>query len=473
MSIDRFASLVGLAMCLICVASCRARSSSPPPSVLLITVDTLRADHLGCYGYRLKTSPVIDSLARESVLFERAYAQMPKTNPSLVTLMTGLYPSSHHILYLQLNLPETYRLLPEILRDHGYATCGVVGQYNLSRRTGLAQGFHHYVDDFPSYEPVIRGSGRFDRFSEKRAAELVDAAARWLDMNGSRPFFLWVHFMDPHAAYDPPSPYDTAFAESEYSARTLDVATIHKQAWCPPNRSLAYYLSRYDGEIRYVDDQIGRLLRAVESRVPTSSLLTIFTADHGEYQGDPDGSGAKYFSHGGTLSEAEIRVPLLWRDPRGLAGSRCDSIVELAGVLPTLIEVLGLPKADCDGTSFAPLLAGGARDSTAFSYCYESNSADVQNGRWKLIWRPTSPIDGYYVGNVNFHRLVAPGTMTVFDRSGSPAEAGDPVEIRALKQELFRKLRIPEGRRDRSRFPPAARLDDPETIEHLKSLGYL
>ncbi|MBI2841628.1 MAG: sulfatase [Acidobacteria bacterium] len=451
-------------------------------NVLLITVDTLRADHLGCYGYPLETSPTIDRLAGQSVLFENAYCQIPKTNPSLATIMTGLYPSTHKILQLQLNLPDAYITLAEALHARGYATCGIVGQYNLSKRTGLAQGFESYFDTFPSYEAVTRPGGHFDSMAEKRAKDLVDLGIGWFRTTQPRNFFLWIHFMDPHAAYDPLPPYDEAFPESSYStALEIDVERIHRQAFDPPRQDLAYYLRRYDGEIRAMDDQIGRLLDELRRAGALEETMVVFTADHGEYMGDPDGPAVQYFSHGETLTEAEIHVPLIWHIPGETGrGIRLSKVVETADIFPTIMDLTGLKGPAWDGQSLSPLFASSNPDQKlgkAFSYSFESNTVSIQSERWKLTWRPKASLAGYFEGRSTFGSVSTSGEWLLYDRMrvGGPLDpmAMAPDLLGQLQRELLMKLEVPPTKRDHMKYPASQPLNDPELIERLKLLGYL
>ena len=452
------------------------------PDVILITIDTLRADHLGVYGYSLPTSPRIDALAREGTVFADAQCQVPKTNPSLASLFTGLYPENHKDLQLRLTLPAIHPVLAERFREAGYRTGAVVGQYNLIRQSGFARGFEDYFDRFPEPAAGELPPGRFHPGSEKRARELTDRAVSWLATPSDRPRFLWVHFVDPHAAYDPPPPFDHSFPEDRYPAGDLARQQIHDQAFDPPHVAAAYYEQRYDGEIRYVDSEIGRLLDAVRVAGKWESTLVVLTADHGELMGDGDapdaafgGPVAPYFCHGTTLSNGETHVPLIWKMPgAGKAGPvRIAGPVELVDVAPTLLEMLGLPPLAVS------LRAGKApRPGFARSYSSESNSESLADARWKVVVYPAGSLSAFFTGEETFRALEGGGRIQLFDRSqpsSSMRSVADahPDVVRALRQRLLDALRNAPGPRDPRRYPRDAPWDDVEHVRRLKALGYL
>ena len=487
--------LTGVLLACAAGTGCRGTRSEDPraASLLLITVDTLRADHLGAYGYPRAATPHIDRLAQESVVFEHAYCAIPKTNPSLASLMTGLYPQSHGILELAVALPDAHDTLAERLAAAGYEAAGVVGQYNLVRRLGFAQGFDTYVDDFPPVPPGGDILGVFTPWAEKRAEAVADAALAWLEEPRDAPFFLWVHFMDPHAAYDPPPDWaPPAGPDSDYPATPLAPEEIFKQAYVPDERSLSYYLRHYDAEIRYLDDQVGRLLDALARRADGDDTWVVFTADHGEYMGDrdwpafasPDGSErvrVPHFHHGATVSDGETRVPLLVRPPAraadAVAPRRVDEVVSLVDVLPTLIEVLGLPAADVDGRSFADLLSGGepAEARVAILYAHESNAVALRTRDWKLVAHPEGSLADYFRG-----RRAPPAGGGLFLYAEETLDEGvnhvtaEPEARNAMLQRLFSTLETLRTRRlQRGVEPDAAAEDDEALRARLRALGYV
>ena len=261
----------------------------PPLNVLLITLDTTRADHLGCYGYDAIETPNIDRLAAEGTLYERCYTPVPITLPSHLSILTGTYPVFHGVREnAGFYVADELDTLAEILNREGYATAAFVGAFPLDSQTGLDQGFELYDDNYPSsleegQHPSLRGA-----FDERPAAEVVQPAIAWIDQRGAAPFFLWTHFFDPHQPQIPPSPYRERYADA-----------------------------LYDGEIASVDEAIGRLLTRIAERGFLDRTLVVVTADHGEGLGDHG-----ELTHALLLHSSTVRVPLIVRDPRGPAGER-------------------------------------------------------------------------------------------------------------------------------------------------------
>jgi arylsulfatase len=464
------------------VSGCARDALDGPASLLLITVDTLRADRLGAYGHAAAVSPRLDRLAQQSVVFERAFCPIPKTNPSLASLMTGLYPQTHGILELAVPLPAAHQTLAESFAAAGYDTAGIVGQYNLTRRLGFDQGFATYVDDFPPVPPDAEIQGRFAPWAEKRAESVAAAALAWLDRPRDAPFFLWVHFMDPHAAYDPPpshAPRADAPPDASYPETPLPPGEIHMQAYVPDERALGYYLRHYDAEIRYLDEQIGRVLDRLERDGVADDTWVVLTADHGELLDDRDAPDfVPHFHHGATVSDGETRVPLLVRPPareaRRFAPRRVDEVVSLVDVLPTLNELFGLPAVDADGQSFAGLMAGepAAAARSVLLYAHETNLVGLRTRDWKLVARPEVPLADYFAG-----RGPAPaggGLLLYSDASdGIDHVAREPEARTALLQQLFGALESLRSRRSQRGIEPGAPEDDEAMRARLKALGYL
>jgi arylsulfatase A-like enzyme len=310
-----------------------APAPHPDPNLLLITVDTLRADHLGCYGYRRKTSPRIDALARQGARFETAITAAPVTLTSHASILTSTYPTAHGLLGNQRYLIDGERLttLAEILQPRGWRTGAFVSASILSHRFGLADGFDIYEDSFDL---------EADR-AERRGAETVDLALAWLRRAKGGPFFLWLHLFDPHGVYDPPEPY-----------RSMFLPQRAKPAERPPKRAL------YDGEIRYADTQIGRVLDQLDASGMAPRTLVVLTSDHGQGLGQHGIAG-----HIRSLYDEVARVPLIVRLPGKVpAGRVVQRQVRTIDILPTALELIGLAPPDgIHGRSLVPLLEGRDR----------------------------------------------------------------------------------------------------------------
>jgi len=319
------------------------------PSVLLITIDTLRADHLGSYGYPRATSPAIDALARRGVLFEKAYATVPRTTQSVATILTGLYPKHHRARGLFSTLLSANTTLAEILGERGYATWAVVSNIFLQPGKGFEQGFDSY-------------SNPRSRFDGDSSAAITDEALKKIREASHRPFLLWVHYLDPHWSYEPAPEFASRFApghEPSVELESLREGKLRKGDVIFDNPLSAadreHLVALYDGEIAQVDFQIGRLLEGVpEAR--RQDLLVVLTSDHGESLCEHD----YCFAHGETLYDDTLRVPLLFVLPGGLpAGLRPDRLVSLLDVAPSILRLLGLP--DRPGMDGIPLFSNAEK----------------------------------------------------------------------------------------------------------------
>jgi len=326
-----------------------------PPNVLLITVDTLRADHLHCYGQSMPTSPNIDALAARGVLFERAIAASGYTGPAHSSIMTGRYPRRNSNGFsnglLALDGVET---LAEAFRQAGYDTAAFVSNGVLAARSGLNHGFAVYDDELPDPEPNRA-------VSERVAPQTLERALAWLARPRTQPFFLWVHFQDPHGPYTPPPPYRDRFrvpaAGGEPELRVLDDDSgqggIPRYQFVEGARRASDYRSRYSGEIAFMDQSVGPLLAAVDQQGPAVVALT---ADHGESFGE----NGFYFAHGQSAAPDLSHVPLIISAPGLRSGHRPEPVSHV-DIMPTLLELAGRPQpADVDGIPLGPVLRTGA-----------------------------------------------------------------------------------------------------------------
>jgi choline-sulfatase len=297
------------------------------PDVLLITLDTVRADRMGFLGSTRGLTPVLDGLARESVVFTRAYAQAPITTVSHATLLTGTYPPFHRVNDFGAPLPVSVPYLPDVVRRAGYRTAAFVGSLILDPRNGTAPGFDRGFDAFDAgFRARQPGDNRYQSV-ERRGEEVVARALEWLKTAGTAPTFVWVHLFDAHDPYDPPADLKRRFAAAPY-----------------------------DGEIASVDRIAGRLLQAV-----TPTTLVVVAADHGEALGD---HGEE--THGVFLYDETIHVPLLVRLPdRRAAGTRVTGRVRLADVAPTVLAAIGeaVPAAMQGESLLALISSPGSRGS--------------------------------------------------------------------------------------------------------------
>jgi arylsulfatase A-like enzyme len=320
------------------------RDGEPSPHVILYLIDALRADHLGVYGYERRTSPVMDGLAAEAVLFENAYVQTSWTKPSVGSLFTGLFASRHGAIDRGQSLRGDVPTLAELFQANGYETVAFLTNPNVLPIFGFGRGFDH-VFDIES------------RRLSARAEDVHEAIFEFLDSWSGKPLFVYVHTRDPHRPYDPPPEYRQLFKPRDGRART------------PEQKALDFY----DGEIHYSDEQLGLLLEDLTRRGILQRSLFVLLSDHGEEFLDHGG-----ISHGKTLFEEVLRVPLVVRLPEGArAGARVKRPVRIMDLLPTVAGFAGLEAPqDIDARSFLPLLVGEDEESVPPPLMYaELNSS--------------------------------------------------------------------------------------------------
>lgn len=299
-----------------------------PPDILLIVVDTLRADHVGNYGYGPETTPNIDAVAAEGVAFEVAYAPMGTTTPSHGALFTSKEPLDLGLVRNGLSLSEDAVTLAEILQRNGYRTAGFVSSYPVSSRFGMAQGFEHFDDEFSIATSRVRDARweklRVDGGFDRDARATVGAALAWLRAESPvSPLFLWVHLFDPHGPHRHPQQFEDLFLRPGMSHREQAIA-------------------RYDANVRYADEAIGRLVEYFTESRDWKNTFVVIVSDHGEGLFDHE-----WQFHNRTTYEEEVRVPFILRWPGQIPGSlRLAQPAQLVDLLPTLVSALGLEVSD-------------------------------------------------------------------------------------------------------------------------------
>lgn len=341
----------------------RGIQQSKQPNVLLIGIETLRADHVGCLGYDRETTPTLDRLAQEGVLCARAMSTSAWTLPSVMSVMTSLNPNVHQTQTYKDRLPGEVTTLAEVLKANGYTTVGFVSNPVLDGKYGFSDGFDFY-DDFTI--SLDAGLDIFAKHSETlndqqivNTGELVtQMAAHWLQRNQDEPFFMFVFYIDPHYDYVPPAPFDTMF-DPGY-AGDIDGRGIHKEprhSQRPSDRDLQHLLALYDGEIRYTDGCVAELLRVFATSGVLVNTIVVLFGDHGDefYE---HGKTA----HGRTLYDEIIHVPLIFREPgRFPPGKRINAVTSQIDIMPTILDYLGVScEGPMQGASLRPLIEGKA-----------------------------------------------------------------------------------------------------------------
>lgn len=416
---------------------CACKKSAPPaqPNVVVITVDTLRADHLGCYGFEQARTPNIDALAAQGVRVDRAMAAAPITLPSHTTLFTGLNPPAHGVrdngLY---KVPDEAETLAERLKAEGYRTQAFVSAWVLHHRFNLNQGFDGYDDVLED-----EGNPEMFRVPERPGKDTMDDVLRWLDSalvpSSKSPFFLWIHLFDPHQPYAPPE------ADAQASP-TL-----------------------YDGEIASVDRQIGRLVDKLKEKKVLDDTILVFTSDHGESLGEHGEA-----THALFIYESTMHVPLIFRYPHGLpAGNVYGGSVGGVDVMPTILGLAGLKPNATQGADISKALAGTV-DAPSRSPYSESAHPELEFGM--------APLYGLRSNQWTYIR--AP-RAELYDRSTDPGETHNLLEDAAAAtdssraQALVLDQALTEVFEDSKRFGMASEVRpiDDETTKMLQALGYM
>lgn len=312
-------------------AMCGCNDGAPRPSVVIITIDTLRADHCSCYGYGHETTPRLDALAAGGVRFANTYAPMPTTGPTHSTIFTSLYPLVHGVLKNGFELDASLTTLAEVFQTEGYATAGLVSSYAVNGKFGYSQGFDFFDDDFSDVtDPSVKkkketweGMPFEGTHFDRRADMTTDKTIAWLEGRpADEPFFLWVHYFDPHHPYDPPEKY-----------RGMFPPLTDRGAYA------GYDTGPYDGEVRFADEEMGRLVDYLDGRFGADSVLLVVASDHGEGLGQHG-----RLHHGFWVYEEAMRVPLVMRWPGRIPAGRVhENPVELNDVMPTILALLDLP----------------------------------------------------------------------------------------------------------------------------------
>ncbi len=330
--------------------------------VILITIDTLRADALSSYGGKETSTPNIDSLATDGTLFKNAFSAAPWTLPSFSSMMTGLSPTVHKTYAADSVLPDKFRTLAEYLRDSGYYTQAIGDNFYLQPEFNMDQGFLQY-DFYPKREAIVNSFGMTvikKTFPDKlkiyaSTGELTDMAIDWIGKNQDSDFFLWVHYYDPHLPYTPPREYisKNAVPDESIGYELSSAATIRSGHFAPNASQRKWIKELYNGEVRYVDANIGRLLDAFKEQSLYKSSLIILTSDHGEEFWDHDG-----FEHGHTLYNELIHVPLIVKLPGAHTGKIVEQEVTTQSLMPTVLEIVRIPNESEPATaeSLVPLL---------------------------------------------------------------------------------------------------------------------
>jgi arylsulfatase A-like enzyme/Flp pilus assembly protein TadD len=415
---------------LVCAPHLRA-AVKPQPNVVFITIDTLRADHLGCYGYKLIRTPNIDALAAHSVRFERAYTPVPVTLPAHTAIFTGTYPTlsgMHDFSGNKLNPSQA--TLASVLKQHGYATAAVIGSAVLDSRFGLNKGFDFYYDHFD-----------FNRLQESNLEEMerpgnvvADVALEWLGKNYKTSFFLWMHLYDPHYPYRPPTPFSEQYKDRPY-----------------------------DGEIAFADSQVGRLIAFLKAKGLYENTMIVLTGDHGESLGE---HGEK--THGFFVYNATLHVPVIIHLPGNDGAKVLPELVNLTDLMPTVLQVLKVDiPPPVQGHSLLPWMKPTWTPTPRKDEDSRSLYAETFLPRIHFNWSELRSVE------TEKYQFIQAPKPELYDLSTDPAETRNLyTDKKAVAEELHARLNtlIHQYSTDQELAEKTGL--DPALMERLKSLGY-
>jgi len=405
------------------LAAAHLLSGTGTPNVILISIDTCRADHLGCYGHAGQTTPNVDAVARDGVLFSNAFSPAPKTLPAHCSMLTGTIPPYHGVRdNANFRLGDSNITLAELLRERGYRTGAAVGTAVLDSRTGVGQGFDTYDDR------MMAGSPQTPSREERPGDQVSRIAEAWLDANASEPFFLFLNYFDAHDPYEPPEPFAGRFSDDPYS-----------------------------GEIAFADQCIGRVLNKLRGLSLYESSLIIITGDHGESLGEHGES-----KHGYYIYNSTTKVPMIFKAPGRSSGRQVDRVVSITDIVPTVLALLGVPApSSVQGEDLSSFLSHDATEREG--RCVYSEAMEATKFGCSALWG-TQTLAWKYIQ--------AP-RPELYNLMADPNEQRNVVDVypdraRALRVQL-RQIMQEHSRSDRTENVLAL---DPVSLARLRSLGY-
>lgn len=401
------------------------------PNIVFITLDTTRADRLGCYGSKNVKTPHMDSMAENGVLFETCISSSPLTLPSHCSMMTGQYPTFHGVrVNGNTALSKQHHTLAELLAGDGYQCGAFIAAFVLDGRWGLNQGFHHYDDhfDLKKYKKLDLGG------VQRPGNEIVDAAVKWLDTQKEKPFFAWIHLYDPHTPYEPPEPYRSQYNNGKMSGL-------------------------YDGEVAYTDEHVGRVLDWLKQNNLDENTIVVVMGDHGEGLGDHGEA-----THGFYIYDYAVHVPFLIKTPfNDLKGHKVNGPVRTIDIYPTLLDMAGIevPKEN-QGKSLLPFMFDEELPTGIYAYS-ESMTPNLQYG-----WSPLHSLRGEQ------YKFIEAPRPELYDLTRDPKELSNLANRRSVivKNMSTRLTKIMKDSSEGAPEPEAADLDS-DTLKRLATLGYI
>ena len=443
----------------------RSLAGDHRPNILFVSMDTVRADHLSCYGYARQTSPNLDRLAQDGVRFERAISTSSYTLPSHVSMFTGQEMGVHTVVTIHSRISERATTITEVLQQAGYTTIGFGSAPYLKKQFGFAQGFDIYDDR-------LANVGTRESHEAVTSEKVIDRALDQIRDHRNERWFTFIHMWDPHYDYLPPPPFDKMFAgdyRGSFSMHDFERNRGFAVGMNPAD--LAYTVSQYDGEIAWTDNQLGRLFAELKKMGLYDQTAIVITADHGDEFLEHGHKG-----HGHTLYDEMVRVPLIVKLPGAPAAKVIPCAVSLLDLFPTLAEMAGIKRSGYEGNgrSLLDLILARRPCDSQRELTSETNLARTREGR--------GGTRGYEMmlerGGVKyFYLLSPPQRQMLFDINRDPAERQNLVESDAARAAELRERLIARHRRDRLLGREMSIVDrnnpDRQTVDQLRTLGYV
>ncbi len=433
-------------------------------NVVLISIDALRPDHLGTYGYLRETSPNIDKLAKTSWGFEAAYAPIPRTGPSVASMLTGMFTQRIR----RWSVPDEMDTVAELLAEQGWTTVAAVDNANLSEELGYGQGFQVYRETWEEKDNEIDRTHLITETAIEHLENFAETNER---------FFVWLHYVNPHRPYSPPETFAAEFMNDAYFDDTVRlpqtsgyIGGIRPGVYVKGEHRLAYYIAQYDGEVAFTDNEIGKVLSVLKNRVALDNTLIIITSDHGEGLGEGD----VYFKHGPTISEPHVRVPLIVtaanKEP---TPKRITTPVGLIDITPTILEMVGIqdPRFDSDraayplaGQSLASTHRGEIPNHRPYIFFASRRYWGIRSGDWKLISR-TGDSNKSRESRFQLYNLASDPEESFNLYADEPARANELLQLLRSRRSIQRT-----ATRDSSeRYDALSK----EALDNLRTLGYI
>ncbi len=453
-----YTSLVAVLSPSLWLSGCEGKKTSvKKTNVIVISIDTLRADHVGCYGYERPTSPTLDNLASEGLLFEDVMSTSPWTLPAHGSLLTGLYPNRHGLKSYNNPLPNSVVTLSEILSKHGFSTAAVVNSFYVSHRYGFNRGFDDFI-----YVPGIANL--------RVTSKVGDEALKCLTKYSSKPFFIFLHYFDVHSDYCSMPWYEELFVRPYHgiaNGTTKQLMSFRRGEINLNQTDAMHLIDLYDAGIRQMDNEIARILSFLKSRKLLGKSLIVITSDHGE----------EFLDHGGVLhSQTQyqelLHVPIIMCGPGIPRSKRLKNIVSLVDVMPTILSLLCVPKpSSLDGFDLSPLWQQSASQLPRRYLFAEASKDSVTPDQHNIKYDIKRAVrDPRY--KLHYDRLTE--EIKMYDLQNDPLEKIDVASQHpSLLDSMFSQLKSFMAIDEIKPSAPSLPSLSPEEVQRLKSLGYL